>query len=223
MTTRGEFDRRLQALENEVLELGQMVEAAIGKAVEALKRRDLEASRRIIEEDEAIDKRRFQIEEQCLELMATQQPMARDLRVLVAVLNIIVDLERMGDHAEGIGKISLMLGDQPLIKPLIDIPRMADKAREMLRRSLEAFIHRDIEEARRLCAADDEVDALYDQVYRELLLFMLKDPKTIDQATHLLWVAHNLERIADRVTNIAERVYFMVTGKLEEKLAVSSY
>jgi len=218
-----DFHNRLRALEGDVLAMGKMVEGAIDSSIDALKRQDLEASKMVVEADVCINKKRFEIEEKCLDLLATQQPVARDLRVIVAILNIIVDLERAGDHAEGIGKISLMIGKQPLLKPLVDIPRMGEKAKEMLRRSLNALINRDLEEAKEICAADDEVDDLYNQVYNELLIYMIKDPKTIDQATHLLWVAHNLERIADRATNIAERVAFLVTGKMEEKLAVSRY
>ena len=154
--------------------------------------------------------------------MATQQPLAGDLRTIIAILYIIVDLERMGDHAEGIAKVSIMLADEPPLKPLIDIPRMADVATEMLRGSLEAFKDRDPERARKICDRDDEVDALYEQVYRELLTYMLADPRTIERATHLTWVAHNLERIADRVTNICERVVYMVEGRVEE-LNVSNY
>lgn len=214
--TRIELDRGLRELQDETLLLGSMVEKAIERAIDALKRRDLELSRRVVEEDVLINRKRFEIEERCVAIIATQEPVARDLRYIVAVLYIIVDLERMADHAKGIGKISLMMGDQPPLKPLIDIPRMAQKATDMLRRSLDALIARDADAARQICAEDDEVDGLYDQVYRELLIFMLKDPRTIDPATHLLWVAHNLERIADRVTNIAERVIFLVTGKMEE-------
>ncbi|MSQ26818.1 MAG: phosphate signaling complex protein PhoU [Dehalococcoidia bacterium] len=210
-----ELDRRLRELQTDVLLMGSMVEKAIERSVDALKRRDLETSRQIIEQDTQIDHKRFEIEEKCIEVIATQEPVARDLRQIVAVLNIIVDLERMADHAEGIAKITLLLGDHPPLKPLIDIPRMADLACDMLRRSLDALVTLDQEAARRICADDDEVDALYDQVYRELLTFMITDPKTIDRATYLLWTAHNLERIADRSTNIAERVIFLVTGKME--------
>jgi phosphate transport system protein len=154
--------------------------------------------------------------------MATQQPMASDLRRIVAVLNIIVELERMGDYAEGIAKIVLMHRDTPLLKPLVDVPRMAEQARDMLRRSLDAFIRRDAPAAIAIAAEDDAVDALYEQIYRELFTYMLQDPKTFDRATWLLWVAHNLERIADRVTNICERVVFEVTGRMEE-MNVSKY
>ena len=157
-----------------------------------------------------------------MELIATQQPMAGDLRILIAVLHIAVELERMGDYAEGIGKISVMMGNDPPLKPLIDIPRMAEKSMDMLRRSLDALVNRDEAAALQVCNDDDEVDALYDQVYRELLMFMLQDPKTVQRATYLLWVSHDLERIADRATNIAERVIFLVTGKLTE-INVSKY
>jgi len=213
---RVDFDRHLRALQDDLLVLGSMVEKAIAKSLDALKRRDLAASRQVVQEDDAIDQQRFQLEEKCIELIATQQPMARDLRALITILHIAVELERMGDYAEGIGKISLMMGDEPPLKPLIDIPRMAEKATDMLRRSLDALINRDTAAASQVCKDDDEVDALYDQVYRELLTYMLQDPKTIQRATHLLWVAHDLERTADRATNIAELVIYLVTGKMTE-------
>jgi len=199
-----------------------MVESAIERGIQALRKRDGELARQIIADDLKINRKRYETEERCLELMATQQPLASDLRTIVAVLYIIVDLERMGDHAEGIAKIALILADEPPLKPYIDIPRMAQVAIGMLTGSLEAFKFRDAERARSICDADDEVDALYDQVYRELLTFMLQDPRTIHRATHLTWVAHNLERIADRATNICERVVYLVEGKVEE-LNVSKY
>ena len=213
---RESFERHLREVQNEVLVMGSMVDKAIYRSVEALKQRGLGAAERVIADDRVIDQKRYDIEEMCIELIATQQPMAGDLRVLVAALNIIIELERMADHAEGIARITLMLGDEPPLKPLIDIPRMAEKARDMLQQSLSAFIARDISCAKRVCADDDEVDNLYDQVYRELLTFMIEDPKTITRATRLIWVAHNLERIAARTTNICERAVFLVTGKLEE-------
>ncbi len=219
---RADFDRHLHSLRDDLLVLGSMVEKAIARSVDALKRRDLDASRQVIAEDDAIDQKRFQIEEQCVELIATQQPAARDLRMLFSILQIAVELERMGDYAEGIAKITVKMGDEPLIKPLIDVPRMAEKATDMLRRSLDSLVNRDVVAARQVCKDDDEVDALYDQVYRELIFFMLQDSKTIKQATYLLWVAHDLERIADRATNIAERVIYLVTGKMTE-LNVPSY
>jgi phosphate transport system protein len=219
---RADFDRNLKALQDDLLALGSMVEKAIAKSMNALKNRDLEASRQVVEDDDLIDRRRFQLEDQCIDLIATQQPIAIDLRTLMAVLHIAVELERMGDYAEGIGKISLMMGDQPPLKPLIDIPRMADKATAMLQRSLDALVNRDADAALQVCRDDDEVDNLYDAVYRELLTYMIQDPKSIQRATYLLWVAHDLERIADRATNIAERVIFLVTGKLTE-INVSKY
>lgn len=220
--TRVIFDKHLRELQDEVVTLANMVEKAIDRSIEALKARHLELARQIILDDQKINQKRFDIEEKAIELIATQQPMGSDLRIIVVVLNIIVDLERMGDHAEGIAKITLMLGDEPPLKPLIDIPRMAEKSKDMLSRSIEAFLRRDIEAARKIPLEDDEVDALYNQVYRELLTFMLEDPRTITRATHLTWVAHNLERIADRVTNICERVVFMVTGHMAE-IEVSKY
>jgi phosphate transport system protein len=219
---RESFHQALEGLQKDVLDMGQLVDNAIEAAIKALKTRDIPWSQRIIEGDKEINKMRFEIEEKCLSLLATQQPMARDLRTIAAVLSIITDLERMADHAEGIARINIMMGDEPLLKPLIDIPRMTQKAREMLEQSLQAFINCDIQKAKDLCEEDDEIDELYNQVYRELLTFMLQDPKTITRATYLLWVAHNLERIGDRVTNICERTVFMVTGKLEE-IKVSKY
>jgi phosphate transport system protein len=212
---RADFDRNLKTLQDDLIALGSMVESAIAKAMNALETRDLEASRRVVSEDDLIDRKRFQLEDQCVDLIATQQPLAIDLRTLMSVLHIAVELERMGDYAEGIGKISLMMGDEPpIIKPLIDIPRMAEKASSMLQRSLDALINRDAAAAVEVCNDDDEVDDLYDRVYRDLLVFMARDPASIQRATYLLWVAHDLERIADRATNIAEQVIFLVTGKL---------
>jgi len=210
------FDRDLRKLQEDVLVLGSMVGEAIVKSVEILKRRDFEGSRQLILADRTINEKRFATESDALMLIATQQPMASDLRVLAAVLEITTELERIGDYAKGIAKINLMIGEQPLIKPLIDIPRMADKVQDMLRQALDAFVRRDVELARRLPEEDAEVDALYNQIYRELLTFIMSDPHTLNQATNLMWVSHNLERAADRVTNICERVVFMVTGRMEE-------
>ncbi len=219
---RTDFDRDLRDLQDELLTLGGMVEKAIAKSLDALKNRDLALSEEVIAEDDIIDERRFELEERCIDLMATQQPLAGDLRIIITVLHVAVELERMGDYAEGIAKISVAMGNEPPLKPLIDIPRMADRSSDMLRRSLDAFVNRDIEAAYQICDDDDEVDALYDQVYNELLIYMMSDPGTIRRATYLLWVAHDLERIADRTTNIAERVIFLVTGRLTET-KVSKY
>jgi phosphate transport system protein len=210
------FHRELEHLQDEVLVLGSMVEKATLRAVDALRTRNTAAARAIEAEDMLINRKRFEIEEAALLLMATQQPMASDLRRLAAIVHIVTDLERMGDYAAGIARICVQIGDEPLIKPLIDIPRMAEKASSMLRRALDAFVERDVAAAEAIALEDDEVDALYQQVYRELLMLMLANPRTIDQATHLLWVAHNLERVADRVQNICERVVFVVTGRMQE-------
>ena len=219
---RTSFERHLHELQDDVLVLGSMVEKAIYRSMEALKNRDLELAKQVIADDAEIDRKRFDIEEKCVELIVTQQPVASDLRIIIAVLNIIIDLERIGDHAEGVAKITMMIGNEPPLKPLIDLPRMAQKTGDMLRRSLDAFVNRDAEAARKISKEDDEIDALYDQVFRELLTFMAEDSKTITRATRLIWVAHNLERSADRVTNICERVVFVVTGKMEE-IGVSKY
>ncbi len=213
---RADLDRRLGNLEQELVTLGRMVEKAISRSLQALADRDLEASRQVILEDDYIDSKRFEIEDDCIDIIATHQPVARDLRLLAAILHIDGELERMGDYAEGIAKISLMMGDEPPLKPLIDIPRMGEKACSMVRRSLEALVNRDTVGAMQVGADDDEIDALYNQVYHELILYMLRDPQNIQRATYLLWVAHDLERVADRSTNIAERVVYLVTGKMHE-------
>lgn len=210
------FERELQRLQDEMLVLGSMVENALTEAVKTLKERDQEAARRLIAQDRTINEHRFTIEQDCLVLIATQQPMAGDLRTLASILEITGELERIGDYAKGIARICLMLGTDPLIKPILDLPRMAEKARMMLHRSLDAFIHRDVALARAIPQEDDEVDALYNQVYRVLLTYIIADPGTIEQVNYLMWAAHNLERAADRVTNICERVLFAVTGELVE-------
>jgi phosphate transport system protein len=212
----------LRALEEEFQLLGRMVKTAIRGSVDSLKNRDLAAVREIIRNDLEINRRRFEIEERCFDLIALQQPAAVDLRTVGSILIMSTDLERMGDHAEGIAKITLMLEGKPLVKPLIDIPRMAEKVLSMLDRTLLAFADRDADTARDICGEDDEIDALHNQVYRELLRLMIGSPHIIEGATYLLWVSHNLERIADRATNLAERVVFVATGKMEE-LNVSKY
>lgn len=220
--TREAYHRALKNVQDDVLRMADMVRAAVSASIEALKSRDIEASKKIIADDALINKKRFDIEDKCLLLIATQQPMAIDLRVLAAIINMVTDLERIGDHAEGIAKINISIGDEPLVKPLIDVPMMSKKGLEMLDKCMKAFVERDIEAAKEVCNADDEVDALYDQVYGDLVQIMIGNPKTIQGATYLIWAAHNLERIADRVTNIAERIVFMVTGKMEE-MNVSKY
>jgi phosphate transport system protein len=216
------FRENMKALEKEIIGQGEMVNEALYRSVDALRNLDITKAEKVIKDDQLINRKRWNIEEKCINLLATQQPVATDLRELIAVLSISTDLERMGDHAEGIAKIAIMHGDNPLIKPLVDIPRMAEKASDMLTRSIDAFINRDAETAKAICEEDDEVDALYDQTYRELLTFMTEDPTKITRATYLLWAAHNLERIADRVTNICERIVFLITGTMDE-IKVSNY
>jgi len=210
------FETELQQVKDNVLLLGSMVEQAIIKSVEALKKRDIKSAEKILEGDREINRKRFEIENQLMILIATQQPMAHDLRLLASAMEIISELERMGDYAKGIANINIRMGDQSLLKPLIDIPRMAQKGVDMLHRSLTAFVNEDLDSARSIPVEDDEVDALYNQVYRELMTYVIADPKTIERANWLLWVAHNLERVADRVTNICERTVFIATGEMAE-------
>jgi phosphate transport system protein len=216
MEIRTGFHKKLREIQDDILVMGSMVSKAIVRAIEALQNRDLKLAQQIISDDQKINNKRFEIEEKCVQLIATQQPMASDLRTIISVLNIITELERIGDYAEGNAKITIMIGNEPLLKPLIDIPLMAEKTIDMLNRSLDAFIKPDAESAKAIIAEDDYIDNLYDQVFRELLTFMAEDPKTITRATRLVWVAHNLERSADRVTNICERIIFIVEGKMEE-------
>jgi phosphate transport system protein len=220
---RKNFTRHIKELENDVMSMGQMVITAITRSVEALKMRNATEAEKVVADDAEINEKRWEIEEHCIDLIATQQPVASDLREIVAILNIITELERMGDYAEGISKIVLLHGHDPLVKPLIDIPRMAQKGVGMLRKALDAFVQRDAKAAAAICHEDDEVDLLYEQVYRELLSYMIEDPKTITRATYLIWAAHNLERIADRVTNICERVIYLVTGSMSEDVDISRY
>jgi phosphate transport system protein len=216
MQTRATLDRELTEIRDSVLQLGNMLEEAIQRSVEALKNRDLELAQQVITEDVKINKLRYAIEEKCLALIATQQPVAGDLRAIIAATHIAIEIERMADHAEGIAVLVTRMADEPLLKPLIDIPRMADVACEMLRASLDAFVAQDKKAAKKAAKLDKQLDQLYDQVFRELLTYMLQDPRNINRATFLLWVAHNLERMGDRATNISERVVFMTTGKLKE-------
>jgi len=210
------FENKMDHILDEVMVLGSMVEHALLESVEYLRRRDLVRSQKLIDQDRIINKRRFDIEEETLVLIATQQPMAGDLRKLAAVLEVVTELERIGDYAKGIAKISLLIGEDPFVKPLVDIPRMAALSQDMLHRALDAFARFDVDLARRIPAEDDQVDDLYNQVYRELATFLVKDARTIDQVNYLLWAAHNLERAADRVTNICERVVFAAEGRMQE-------
>ena len=210
------FEHELQQVKDEVLVLGSMVEQAVLDAMDSLKNRDIQASRKIYDQDRKINEKRFAIEKECMILIATQQPMARDLRLLASLLDVASEMERMGDYAKGIATINIRMGDAPLLKPLIDLPRMAAIAVGMFHRAMTAFMTEDVKTAQAIPAEDDEVDALYDQIYRELMTYVIADPKTIERANYLLWAAHNLERFADRVTNICERTVFVVTGEIKE-------
>jgi len=213
------FEHEIQKLKDGILALGSMVEQAILGSVETLKERDIPRSHAIYDNDELINEKRFEIENAVMIAIATQQPMAHDLRLLASILEVAGELERMGDYAKGIAKINILIGEQPLLKPLVDLPIMAEKCASMLHRALTAFTTEDLDAARAIPAEDDEVDALYTKIYEDLIAFVIKDPKApqiLDRANRLLWAAHNLERVADRVTNICERTIFIATGSMEE-------
>lgn len=221
--TRELFQKELTQLQDDVLILGSMAEKAVAESVEALRAADLEWSQRIIDDDLAINTKRFDIEERALFVIASQQPLASDLRAIMSALMIITDLERIADHAEGIARINLRLGEADDVPRRMGyIPAMADRALAMLRDSLKAYVERNVEESRRVCDADDEVDRLQDAVYDETFRGMIENPGVIQRNTYYLWTAHNLERIADRCTNICERVIYLVTGRMEE-INVSRY
>jgi phosphate transport system protein len=215
-STRSGYDRAFAAVCDDLLRMTDMVDQAIGRALDSLQRRDQVLAQQVIADDAQVNKIRFELEEACLVLIATQQPAASDLRAVIAAMNIVTDMERIGDHATGIAKTVIRMGDEPLLKPLIDIPRMAELARQMLRKGVAAFIERDTQAARALAARDDEMDQLYRAVFDELVEIMAVNPAGVTRATYLLWCAHNLERIGDRVTNIAERVIFLTTGNMKE-------
>jgi len=219
---RESFEEHIKGLNEDVVAMSEMVATATSRSIEALGNRDIEKAKQIINDDLLINKKRWQIEEKCINLIALQQPVATDLREIIAVLSIITDLERMGDYAEGNAKIAIMLGGEPLVRPLIFTPKMAEKANSMLRRSMQALVNRDAKMANAICNEDDEVDKLYDEAYHDLLMWMIKDPTLISKATPLIWAAHNLERSADRVTNICERIVFLATGSMPQ-VNVSKY
>ncbi len=210
------FENEIKQLKEEIMQLGGMVEQSMLQSVEALKVRDLEAAKRIIATDRQINERRFALENQTMIVIATQQPMAHDLRLLASMLEVISELERMGDYAKGISVINVRMGGETLLKPLVDIPLMAALASDMLREALVAFMSEDAQAARTIPSRDDEVDQLYEQIYRELMTYIMADPRNIERANWLLWVAHNIERFADRVTNICERTIFIATGENRE-------
>jgi phosphate transport system protein len=213
---RESFERQLRHLQEELLVLGSIVEEALARSVQVLMKRDEDGARQLIAGDQAVNERRYAVEGEALTLIATQQPMAGDLRTLAAVLEIATELERLGDYAKGIARISLMIGPASLLKPAAVIPAMADKAIDMLRQALDAFVRRDATAARSIPAQDALVDDMYNRIYQELIACVVADQSVIDQANRLLWAAHNLERAADRVTNICERVLFTVTGEMME-------
>jgi len=217
-----DLNKNLQDIQNNVLSMSNAVTNAIGNSVEALKKRDLKMAHKVIAGDLEINRMRFNIENKCVELNASQHLSTADFQTVIAVLSIITELERIGDYADGIAKIVVMIGDEPPLKPLIDIPRMAEITVDMVTQSIQAFMKRDVDTARHIVSMDNVVDGLFDQVFRELLTFMMMDAKTINRATRLIWVAHNLERASDRATNICERVVFMITGKMEE-IGASKY
>lgn len=210
------LDREIHHLQDEVLLLGSMVEQAILNAIDALKRRDLEAARRVYNDDDLINEKRYAIENRALILFATQQPIAHDLRLLAAMLEVITELERMGDYAKGIAKINRLIGSDDTPIPIREISRMGDLAVGMLHRALSAFIAEDVDMAYRIPKEDDQVDDLYNQIYHKLVDNMIADPDVIDHANYIMWVVHNIERTADRVTNICERTIFIATGELLE-------
>jgi phosphate transport system protein len=211
--TRQSFDRALSELQQEILRMGSLVEQSIYYSVTSLAKQDITMAEKIIEGDKVIDQMEYDIENMCLKLIATQQPIARDLRKISTGFKIITDLERMADHSVSIAKITKRLAGQPLIKPLIDIPRMAALSQQMVKDGLDAYVRGDIALAQTLNEKDDEVDHIYAQVFRELLTYMMEDPRTITQATHLLFVGRYIERIADHATNVGERVVYLVTGE----------
>lgn len=213
---RSDFDHQLEELRGAVVTMSSMVDKAIARSMEALQRQDLDLAHEVIAADADINRKRWEIEELAITLIATQAPMARDLRNISSAIHIGTDLERMGDHAAGIGKIVLDIAHEAPLKPLVDLPRMAEVSRSMLADAISAYIANDADAARDIAKRDDVIDDLYNQIYRELLTYMMADPGTINRATHLLWVAHNVERIGDRVTNICERVVFTATGEYVE-------
>ncbi len=217
--SRERFEQELRRLQEGVLELGGMAERAVRASVESLRAQDLEAARRLCDEDVAINERRFDLENAVLAVIATQQPMAGELRMLVTCLELAAELERIADYAKGIANITLMVGKAPLVKPLIDIPRMSEMACGMLHRALDAFARWDVDLARSVPKEDSAVDATYERIYRDLIAVIVADPKAIDQSIRLSWAAHNLERVADRVTNLCERIVYTVTGRIEELAA----
>ncbi len=213
---RDTFEKQLLDLKADLLRLGTVTERTIADGVDALKTRDRVLAQSLIDHDDEINRMRYNIEERSYELIATQQPLASDLREILSILLIAIELERIADHSKNLGEIVIHMGNEPLLKPLIDIPRMAETCESMLKQSLDAFSRNDAELGRAVCGRDDEIDNLYKQVFRELMTYVMEDSKTVNRAMNLLFAAHNLERIGDRITNIGERVIYAATGRLEE-------
>ncbi|MFZ5817740.1 MAG: phosphate signaling complex protein PhoU [Bacillota bacterium] len=216
MTTRHSFHEQLAELQRDLLRMGIFVSEAIEKAVQSLARLDIPLAQQVIEGDDTVDQMLIDIEKRCLQLMALQQPMAGDLRSIGTALKIVTDLERMADHATDIAKITLRLEGERLIRELVHIPRMARRVQEMTREALEAFIHKDVERARRMITMDDEIDAAYKQIFDEVLVIMQTQPQFVRQVTYLLLVAMYLERVGDHATNLGEWTIYMVTGELKD-------
>lgn len=210
------YHKDLHKLKEEIISMGSLVSIAIGDSVLSLKDRDVKMAQKVIEMDHEIDVLDHNIEDNCMRLLALQQPMARDLRLIVSVLKMSIDLERMGDLALEIAVITKITADSPPVKPLVDIPRMSDICQDMLKNLMKAFENKDIELAKVVAKRDDEIDMLFDQVRRELISYMIEDPKKITGAQHLTFVARYLERIGDHITNLSENVVFMVTGERVE-------
>lgn len=210
------FDREFEDTRQSLYRLADMVGSAIDRAMNALVERDLNLAEEIVANDVGINHLRFEIEEACLALIATQQPAASDLREIIAIIHMVVEMERMGDYAAGIAKTTIMMSEEPLLKTLKKFPKMGEISREMLVESIEAFKQRNSEWAREIAARDSEIDELYQSIFNKLIKIMAKEPEMVTRCTYLMWCAHNLERIADRVTNIAEQIIFMTTGDMEE-------
>jgi phosphate transport system protein len=210
------FDKELAQLQNNLLKMREMVDQAISLSLKALAEGDIPLAKQIIEGDEKINQLRLEIEEAALALIATQQPTATDLREVLAIMNIVVDIERMGDYAKGVATTVIKIGDEPLLKPLIDLPKMVEIARGMLKDSVDALMDRNAELAKEIATRDDKIDVLYRAILDELVEIMAERPDSVQRANMLLWCAHNVERIGDRATNIAERVVFVSTGVMKE-------
>ena len=216
ISPRETLDRAIDELLKQVVEQSSLVENSLRDAVRALQEQNVDHAKSIYMADRQINKKHFEIEENVITLIATQQPMARDLRLLAAILEVTTELERMGDYAKGIARITVRIGEKELLPPIEHIPPMAEVCIDMLHRAIQAFVDRDAEVARIIPEEDDRVDDFFNTIYGELMEQMISNPAFVDQANHLLWVGHNLERVADRVTNVCERIVFVVTGKLLE-------